>query len=271
MNVEERQLRIASALEQVAPACEFVVEAARSAGLDERAIHQCYLAVDEACTNIIEHGYGTDCTACFIDLVCRIESDRLTITILDDSPAFDPLAMPEPDPQLMVNERPPGGWGIFFIKKLMDDVAYSYDGSRNRLILTKKRTPRAATVVSLEPAGKITVSITQVSDKVWMIKASGRLDSLGAPHLEAAFDQLFEQGRANFILNGAELDYLSSAGIKVIVSAWQRAREQRGGIVLTALSPRILDLLKIVGLDLVLTLTETVEQARAALVGKKGR
>ncbi len=58
MTVGERQLRITGVLDQVSAACDFVVEQARAAGLDERAVHHCYLAVDEACTNIVEHGYG---------------------------------------------------------------------------------------------------------------------------------------------------------------------------------------------------------------------
>ena len=75
MTVRERQLRIAGVLENVSVACDFVVEQAREAGLDERAIHHCYLAVDEACTNIIEHGYGVHCDDCVIDVFCQHDDD----------------------------------------------------------------------------------------------------------------------------------------------------------------------------------------------------
>lgn len=96
---KERQLRIVGILSNVSVACEFVVEQAREAGMDDRALHHCYLAVDEACTNIIEHGYGQFCRECVIDVCCMYDKDKLTITIIDDSPAFDPLGNPEPDPK----------------------------------------------------------------------------------------------------------------------------------------------------------------------------
>ena len=104
-------MRITGVLDQVAAACDFVVEQARAAGLDERAVHHCYLAVDEACTNIVEHGYGADCGACVIDLICQPSAEGLTITIIDDSAAFDPLLRPDPDPRTPITEREPGGWG----------------------------------------------------------------------------------------------------------------------------------------------------------------
>src|SRR4051812_13761324 len=105
MTVKERQLRIEGVLENVSVACDFVVEAAREAGLDERAIHHCYLAVDEACTNIIEHGYASKCGECIIEVSCKRDENALTIRIVDDSPAFDPLDRPDPDPQTPLNQR----------------------------------------------------------------------------------------------------------------------------------------------------------------------
>ena len=140
MTIKERQLRIAGVLGNVSVACDFVVEVARDAGLDERAIHSCYLAVDEACTNIIEHGYTQHCGECLIEISCLHDDKALTITIVDDSPAFDPLDRPDPDPKTPLIERGVGGWGVFFIKKLMDKVVYSYEGNRNRLVMTKKMT-----------------------------------------------------------------------------------------------------------------------------------
>ncbi|MEP7292788.1 MAG: ATP-binding protein, partial [Chloroflexota bacterium] len=133
MTVGERQLRIAGVLENVWVACDFVVTQAREIGLDDRSIHHCYLAVDEACTNIIEHGYAAECADCIIDVFCQRDEQGLTIIISDDSPAFDPLTRPDPDPLMPLNERGTGGWGIFFIKKMMDSVSYSREGGRNRL------------------------------------------------------------------------------------------------------------------------------------------
>jgi serine/threonine-protein kinase RsbW len=124
-------------IEKVRVACDFVVEAAQRAGLDERAIYHCQLAVDEACTNIVEHGYGRNSANSVIDIICRSEHDRFTITVLDDSTLFDPFTRPDPDPATILDDRAQGGWGIYFIKKVMDEVAYQRQGDRNRLTMVK--------------------------------------------------------------------------------------------------------------------------------------
>jgi anti-sigma regulatory factor (Ser/Thr protein kinase) len=135
--VEERRLRIPGSLEKVRVACDFVVETARRAGLGDRAVYHCQLAVDEACTNIIEHGYGMNGANQVIDVICRQEADRFVITVIDDSAPFNPLTIKEPDPSMLLEDRKEGGWGIFFIKKVMDEVSYQQQGNRNRLMMVK--------------------------------------------------------------------------------------------------------------------------------------
>ena len=115
-----------------------MADIARKAGLDERGIYHCQLAIDEACTNIIEHGYGMSGADRVIQLICRVDSQYLTITILDNSSAFNPLERPDPDPGKPLEERATGGWGIYFIKKLMDGVSYTREGRVNRLKMVKR-------------------------------------------------------------------------------------------------------------------------------------
>jgi anti-sigma regulatory factor (Ser/Thr protein kinase) len=136
--MSESRIRIAGVLEQIPGACDFVADAARAAGLDERAAYHCQLAVDEACTNIVEHGYGAENAGKFIDIICRVDSRYFTITIIDESPAFNPLVKDDPDPTAVLEDRGTGGWGIYFIKKLMDEVSYLHEAHHNRLVMMKK-------------------------------------------------------------------------------------------------------------------------------------
>lgn len=138
MTAQESRFEIAGVLEQIPLAGEFVADIARNAGLDERGIYHCQLAIDEACTNIIEHGYGMNGADRVIQLICRVDSQFLTITILDNSSAFNPLERPDPDPRMPLEERATGGWGIYFIKKLMDGVSYTREGHVNRLKMMKR-------------------------------------------------------------------------------------------------------------------------------------
>jgi anti-sigma regulatory factor (Ser/Thr protein kinase) len=138
MWMDERRLQIKGSLEALAQVRHFVHQAALDAGLGDRAAYHCALAVDEACTNIVEHGYRGEGAHHVIDIWCRKQDDEFVVTLLDDSPAFDPLALPDPNPAVSMNEREPGGWGVFLIKKLMDEVVYDRQGSRNRLLMIKR-------------------------------------------------------------------------------------------------------------------------------------
>src|SRR5690348_9214862 len=97
MAAQESRFEIAGVFEQIPLAGDFVANIARKAGIDERGIYHCQLAIDEACTNIIEHGYGMNGADRVIQLICRVDSQYLTITILDNSSAFNPLERPDPD------------------------------------------------------------------------------------------------------------------------------------------------------------------------------
>ncbi len=266
MTVKERQLQVEGVLENVPVICDFVVAQAREAGLDERAIHHCYLAVDEACTNIIEHGYRLRCDECIIDVFCEPKDHALSITILDDSPAFDPLTRADPDPATPLNERGVGGWGIFFIKKLMDEVSYSYEDRRNRLTMVKKLSPH--TYKPREQPLPEPVEVTALSDKVWRVVLSGRLDEPQSRQVASTLSGQLGMGHRWLVLDMAGVEYISSAGLKMLVSFWQRVRDQKGDLALAALQPRVREVLEMIGLDLVFSISETPDQAKAHLDSK---
>jgi len=261
----ERQLRITGVLEEVATACAFVAEQAQEAGLDATACHHCYLAVDEACTNIVEHGYGQACPEGYIDVTCTLADDHFTITIVDDSPAFDPLGVPDPDIKASLAQREPGGWGIYFIKKLMDRVYYSHDGTRNRLVMIK-RVPVASisTAAEAEPLSR-PIRRTEVRPKTWLIAPSGKLDAVQSRDLAVVLGQILDAGQRWLLLDMSEVDYISSGGFKALVSAWQRAHALKGDLILVMLTPRVREVMEMIGLDLVFSIADSTDHALTRL------
>jgi serine/threonine-protein kinase RsbW len=137
MTVSQDQIRIRAQLSEVARVRHVVGEAALRAGLDEKARHHCQLAVDEACTNIIEHGFAGGQPAGWIEVICSWEPGVFRIFLSDNSPPYNPLEHIEPDPQAGLAERQGGGWGVYFIRTLMDDVGYAHTGGHNHLTLVK--------------------------------------------------------------------------------------------------------------------------------------
>lgn len=121
-------------LEQI---CDFVAQAAQEAGLDETAINRCQLAVDEACTNIIEHGYeGEDKGQ--IDITCETAPGELVIKIHDHARPFNPGLVPQPKLEAAVEDLSIGGLGIYFMRQVMDAVEFLYENNGNTLVLVKR-------------------------------------------------------------------------------------------------------------------------------------
>ena len=95
------------------------------------------LAVEEAVTNIIMHGYEGH--AGEIHITCHATRGIIEIQIEDTAPLFNPLSVPDPDFTPDIQDRRLGGLGIFLIRRVMDDVMYRNDQGKNILVLIKRK------------------------------------------------------------------------------------------------------------------------------------
>ncbi len=107
-------------------------------GLSKGEVWPFQVALDEALSNIVGHGlpYGGEAAAIEIEL--RLQGREIEMLIVDDAPAFNPLAAPTPDIELPLEERQVGGLGIALLRTLMEVVEYERRGERNRLRLRRK-------------------------------------------------------------------------------------------------------------------------------------
>jgi serine/threonine-protein kinase RsbW len=104
--------------------------------VNDEILYDIQLAVDEACTNIITHGYANmDPGSIILDL--EMGPDKLTIYLTDFGHSFEPDSAPIPDAQAPIEERELGGFGLFFIQQSMDHMDYRVTEDGNTMILTK--------------------------------------------------------------------------------------------------------------------------------------
>jgi serine/threonine-protein kinase RsbW len=103
---------------------EFVGRAAETCGFEAKAIYSIELATDEAFTNIVEHAYSGESDE-LVECTCQISPTSLAVILHDCGQAFDPTSVPEPNLDVPLEERETGGLGIFFMRKLMDEVHFS--------------------------------------------------------------------------------------------------------------------------------------------------
>ena len=112
-------------------------EVSQGLGVDPAVIHNVPLAVDEAVTNIIAHGYQGQGGA--IEIEVSLEGDALVIRIRDEAAPFDPTIVPPPDVTLPLEQRIPGGLGIHLIRQIMDEMTHRVTPQGgNELTLVKR-------------------------------------------------------------------------------------------------------------------------------------
>jgi serine/threonine-protein kinase RsbW len=122
-----------SSLEKIA---EFVKSEAKASGLNRSAVFAVETAVDEACSNIIEHAYGGEGIG---DIHCTTlsEPNRFVVILEDHGQAFDPSKVPDPDINAPLRDRKSHGLGYYMMRQWMDEVKFDFHENKNRLTLVK--------------------------------------------------------------------------------------------------------------------------------------
>jgi serine/threonine-protein kinase RsbW len=139
---DECHITVPGRLDQLITISEFIAQAAHQARLDERNTFHIQMAVDEACTNVIQHAYQ-DIEDGEIEISCRYTDDLFTVTIRDHGHPFDPTSIPPPDLNADLEKRREGGLGLYFMRRLMDEVRFSFDTETgNTVTMIKRIAPR---------------------------------------------------------------------------------------------------------------------------------
>jgi len=139
VSMRQEQTRVFPArYESLTAIDQFIVDAAERAGFANCTVYQVQLAVDEACSNIIEHAYGGEDRG-IIECTHRIQGGDLTIVLRDYGQPFDPAAVPEPNINADLEERAEGGLGLYLIYQIMDEVTFDFDSQAGNVLTLVKR------------------------------------------------------------------------------------------------------------------------------------
>jgi serine/threonine-protein kinase RsbW len=122
-------------LEKIA---DFVKGEAQKAGFDTDDVCCIETAVDEACSNIIEHAYGGENIGT-IECSASMLSGGIRIRLRDQGKPFRAKKYKPPNLKGPLRSRKTHGLGLYFIYKLMDTVEFSNDGTNNTLVLVRYR------------------------------------------------------------------------------------------------------------------------------------
>lgn len=99
-------------------------------------------------------------------------------------------------------------------------------------------------------------------DGIQILTLNGRLDSATSNGLEKSLQALFQLPGCRLVMDFAALDYISSAGLRVVLMAAKRAKQEQGRLVLCGLQPHVQQVFEISGF---LKILEVVAERQAAL------
>jgi serine/threonine-protein kinase RsbW len=133
----EHTLTVDASLDSLHDVRDFLTTAGTQLDIDQEVIADLHLAVDEAVTNIIMHGYAGR-PGRIIVAMARDDAE-VVVRLSDDAPLYDPSSRQSPELDSSPLDRAAaGGFGVELIRRSVDDLHYQVVDQRNQLTLVKK-------------------------------------------------------------------------------------------------------------------------------------
>jgi serine/threonine-protein kinase RsbW len=239
-------ITLPATLDSLALISDFITSATTRAGLSDHAAWQVQLAVDEAATNVIQHGYSVaDADAKGeLELGWRLDGDQFVVTLRDHGRRFDPSAVPAPDITSPLEERQAGGLGLYIMGRLMDVVQFDFDDQHGNLLTMSK-------YIGLSPS----------IESVRIFELSGRLDAVGTNAAIAQVHAAIAGDARKVLLDMSKVTFMSSSGLRALLLMRKELLAHDGELRLCELRPDVQEVFALTGFTQVFTIHRSRAEA----------
>lgn len=203
---------------QVAEASAAFAEFAAAHAVPAPVRRSVSVALDELLNNTIAYGFAGRAGGT-VSIDVELRSDRLCVTLSDNGRPFNPLEMSAPDTALPMAQRQIGGLGIHLARQMMDEIAYQRRADRNVVSLTKLLAGGSA---AGRGGGRSMDISTRTQNGVTLVVFAGSLDSNTSPQAQQTLDGMLAAGARKMVVDCTALDYISSAGLRVLLGTAKR-------------------------------------------------
>jgi anti-anti-sigma factor len=98
-------------------------------------------------------------------------------------------------------------------------------------------------------------------DQVTLMQVSGRVNSTNASDLGTALNEQIDQGKVHLVLDLEAVDFMSSAGLRELVTALKKVKRSDGDMRLANPTPRVREVLEMAGLDTIFLIFDSQNEA----------
>ena len=109
-----------------------------------------------------------------------------------------------------------------------------------------------------------------VDNMIAVVQLRGHLDGNSQVAAETYFKMVVTSGSARVVLDLEQVDFISSAGLRAVLTLLKLVKGSHGGLAVCATQPPVTQLFEFSGLKTLLSIAPTVDEGRAALVARFG-
>lgn len=109
-------------------------------------------------------------------------------------------------------------------------------------------------------AAQLRIAVEEIDRKL-VLRLEGRIDAATAPILERKLTHLLDENHLQLLLDFTQIDYLSSAGMRVLLSTTKKLKGKKGRLVLFSLTEEVSEIVRLAGFDKILHLCSSEKEA----------
>ena len=242
-----------SELAQLSELRRFVNDAVARAWPDAPELQeQIALATQEAAVNIVKHAYERE-PGRPICAELDVDAQRLALTLTHEGRDFDPAAVRPPD----FDGGRAGGFGVYLIREIMDEVYYLHGAARRGLRMVKRRAPR--------PSGETKMQmVVQKFDDVTVVSIGAEtLDASNADDFRRDIEPVLRENK-KLVLDLQKVNFVDSPGCGAILTCLKHLTENGGDLKLCRVTRPARLVFDLIRLHRICEIVDTSEQALAA-------
>ena len=107
---------------------------------------------------------------------------------------------------------------------------------------------------------QLNFSIDEVEKKL-IVRLDGRLDAVTTSILEKKIHTLIAENHTHILLDFLHIDYLSSAGLRLLLATTKALRAKKGALILFSIDDEVMEIIKLAGFEKVLHICSTEQEA----------